>query len=97
MTRDNFDRMAKEALTEVLDELGYPRAGRRRLCGWKFFPPPQDRDDLEFCADFEDGRDKTFRVCLPHTVSDEGGKTEIKRRLLEHGVVPGMDYVRPSE
>jgi hypothetical protein len=97
MTRDSFARMAREALAEVLDELGYPKSNRRRLCGWLFFPPPQDRDDTEFCGDYADGREGFLRICLTREVSDENGKAELKRQLLEHGVVPGVDYIRPSE
>ena len=97
MNRETFQQLASAALTEVLDELGYPASGRLRLCGWTFFPPPQDRDETEYCADYADGREGFHRMCLPRSLSDEDAKAELKRRLLEHGIVPGVDYIRPTE
>jgi hypothetical protein len=97
MNREAFERISREALTEVLDELNYPKAMRHRLCGLSVDPPPLDRDEMEYCIQFADRREGYFRFCLPRSLSDEAAKAEIKRRLLEHGVVPGVDYVIPTE
>jgi hypothetical protein len=97
MNRESFQRVIHEALTEVLDELGYPRDGRDgRLCGISTDPPPYDRDELEFCAEYADRRPGFYRICLPRTMDEAEAKAEVKRRLLERGVDPGVSYVRPS-
>lgn len=95
MDRETFERLAREALKEALDEMGYPSAGRGRLCGMGFFPPPQDRDEMEYCLDYSDGRDAMLRICLSKDLTDELAKAELKRQLLQHGVVPGVNYARP--
>jgi hypothetical protein len=98
MNRETFQKIIQEALTEVLDELGYPQSGRSgRLCGISTDPPPQDRDELEFCAEYADRREGYYRICIPRTATEADAKAEVKRRLTEHGVVPGVGYVRPSD
>ena len=96
MNRETFERLAREALKEVLGELAYPSAGRGRLCELAFFPPPQDRDEMEYCLYYSDGRPGMFRICLSKDLTDELAKAELKRQLLEHGVVPGVSYARPG-
>lgn len=97
MNRETFERLAVEALTEVLDELGYPSKGRGRLCNWFEFPrSARTRDEEEFCMDFADGREGVFPICVRRDLADDLAKAELKRQLIEHGVVPGVDYVRPE-
>ncbi len=97
-TASKFEELALEALPEVLDELGYPRANRGRLCDWFDFPESlPDRDRTEFCLDFADGRPGYLTVRVPTNLSDAETKAEIKRQLHEYGIVPGVQYVRPPE
>ena len=98
MNQERFEELATEALPEVLDELGYPKGNRARLCGWFDFPESlHAQDETDFCLDYADGREGVFQVRVANDLSDSETKAEIKRQLLEHGVVPGVDYVRPSE
>jgi hypothetical protein len=98
MNREIFERIANEAFKEFLDELGYPRQGRKLLCDWFGWThsAPLDRVETEFCMDFADGREGVFPICVPNGLSEEETKSQITQQLREHGVKPGVTYIPPE-
>jgi hypothetical protein len=49
--------------------------------------PPNDRVVERFCSDFEDSRG-LFQICVPNHRGEDETREEIKRQILEHGIVP---------
>lgn len=94
MDRETFEVVARESLTEVLDELGYPRYQHPKVCGWLAWPEyqPSDLEPKEWCAELGDGRkdarESLLRICIPVDTTVEDAKRTIKSLIHEHGLVP---------
>jgi hypothetical protein len=93
MNRQTFEHVARESLTEVLDELGYARDQHLKICGWLAWPEyqPQDWEPSEWCAELGDGRQDArgiLRICIPIDSTEEDAKRTIKKQIHDHGIVP---------
>jgi hypothetical protein len=93
MNRETFYKIADEALTETLIEMGHSnREDHRKICGWLAWPEyePQDRETTEWCIELGDGRPSPsiLRICIPKDMDEQEAKQKIKRRIHEWGIVP---------
>jgi hypothetical protein len=97
MNKETFHRIANEARTEALLEMGYKKEDHNKVCAWLGWTEyePQDREVIQWCVELGDGRqDATsiLRICIPTHSKELEAKQEIKRRIHRWGIVPPQNY-----